>query len=435
MKRRDFSLALTAFLTGCKDMAWYTKGGSLVVSGGQIVTDAQAGQFVFTGVFSGSVTSPANGGVITVNRSSGTFAAKTFGSGAPWLYDNVSAQYLNGVNQNAYNGFTDGQALNATIWGVSAGGPSNTAMGYYTSRALRTSFDSALYGSVNMNTNGKGNVGAPVWPGAYGTQTNQTMFLSFWGKSANPFQGTGGGDGSTKILRVSQVGDVQYRGGANIAASGTQNYYNSAASGGGDIQPSFATIRNGNAGNWMRHDCWWDTTSGGSLSSAGQLINMWNGVMGSGIPFTYFSYSGNSGNFEACHVTDILYTSNQQTNTTWTPATALECPNPSTPCTFTNIVPNLLGYDDGHGLSAGNNYDMCGIYLDADFQRPEIADSATWDVSPTSTMNREIQGVWQRNSSTQIQSTILQGQFAALAGKYLYWVNGRGTAEQIGHWV
>src|SRR6185312_2470540 len=66
--------------------------------------------------FSVTGSSFAHGSKLTVNMTSGTFPARNFGT-APWLYDTVDAQYVNGVNKNAYAGFTDGTDTGHLVWG------------------------------------------------------------------------------------------------------------------------------------------------------------------------------------------------------------------------------------------------------------------------------------------------------------------------------
>jgi hypothetical protein len=412
-------------------MSLYVLGGSIVMSGGAMGTDGFSGGG-FVSSFPFTVTGTVgNGNPLTVSRSSGTFAAKQFGSGSPQLFDTMVHQYVNGVDQNAYSGFTDGQQVTHQLYStVSSDWSGTSVLTYSTSRTMRTSFDSAMYSSQPMPSSGKTAVGQPPWPGAYGTQNNQTLYVSFWGRCSAPLQGTGGGDSSCKIFRISQQGDLSVRSGYLTADSGGCGYWSTLTPYPGD-QGNFETLRSGNANNWYRHETWWDNTTGGFVSSAGQLRNDWSGVMGSGNPFIPFELSsiGNPPHdFEACHPADVMYASNAPANVFWDTATG-------SPPTMGNIVCNLMGYDDGHALSSGTIYDIAQVYYDPDFQRFEVSDASTWDVSPTSVMNREIQGQWSRNSSTQCTVYQSQGQFASLSGKYLWYVNGRNSAEQVGHWT
>lgn len=416
-------------------MAWYTKGGLLVVSSGGQIADSGGGggnivnfsPFTTTGTV-------GNGNTLTITRSSGTFAAKSFGSGAPQLFDTVDKQYVNGVNQDAYNGFADGTDIAHLIYARQTSdfsGQTGVQMRYYTSRSLRTSFDTALYASLNMGANGKSSVSRPPWPGAYGTQNNQTLYASFWGRCSAPLQGAGGGDSSCKIFRVTSGGDDSVRSGVDTQDSGVAGYTSSLNPFPG-TQPNFETFRSGNANLWYRHETWWDNTSGGGLSTAGNLRNDWSGVMGGGNRFMKFAYSGigtTTHDFEACHPADVMYASNAPTNVWWDSVTGGN--------TFANIILNHMGYDDGHGLSAGTNYDIAQVYYDPNFERLELADSATWPTLdfPTTGVNREVQGKWTRDSSTQCTFTISQGQFASLSGLYVYYVNGRNTAEKVCQFV
>lgn len=395
---------------------------------------APTGNVISTAPFTVTVVgggNASNGSRLIVMRSSGTFAAKSFGSGAPQLFDTVDKQYVNGINLNVYNGFTDGTSIAHLIYGrqssdiPAGGGLFGTDVKYYTSRPLRTSFDTALYAGLNMGANGKTSVSRPFWPAAYGTQNNQTLYASFWARCSAPFQGAGGGDSSCKIFRVTSGGDDSVRSGVDTQDSGVAGYTSSLNPFPAQ-QSNFETFRSGNANAWYRHETWWDNTSGGGLSIAGNLRNDWSGVMGGGNPFKLLFYSGIGSaphDFEACHSADVMYASNAPTNVWWDSVTGGN--------TFANIILNHMGYDDGHGLSAGTNYDIAQVYYDPNFERPELYDQVAWDVSPTSTMNREVQGLWTRNSSTQIAVTLSQGQFTTLPGKRLGYVNGRNMAEEI----
>jgi hypothetical protein len=380
--------------------------------------------------FTGSVVgggNAGNGSKLIITRSSGAFAAKSFGAGAPQLFDTVGHQYSNGIDLNVYSGFADGTSIANLIYARQSKDIGfGTDVKYYTSRSLRTSFDSALYAGLNMSGSGKTSVSRPLWPAAYGTQNNQTLYASFWARCSAPFQGAGGGDTSNKIFRVTSGGDDSVRSGLNTADSGGCGYTSALNPYPGN-QPNFETLRTGNANAWYRHETWWDNTSGGGLSTAGNLRNDWSGVMGGGNPFKKFFYSGIGAAphlFEACHPVDVLYMPDvTPSNVWWDSITGGN--------TFANIILNHMGYDDGHGLSAGTSYDIAQVYYDPNFERPELYDQATWDTSPASTMNREVQGLWTRDSATQITVTLSQGQFVSLPGKRLGYANTRSTAEEM----
>jgi len=342
------------------------------------------------------------------------------------LYDTVDHQWVNGVDQNAYSGFSDGTSIAHLIYGgqASDNGSGLDVVKYWTSRAKRTAYQSSVYAVVNMQL-GKSWIGSPYWPGAWGTRNNLTLFASFWAKSTNAFQGTGGGDISTKLMRTqSTPGGNQA--GTNFAASGSIGWCSNLNPGGsGD----FRQLRNGNGGVWMRHDFWLDQTTGDINSTAGQLINIWSGVMGSGTPFHVSSYSGFGGDFNISHPADALYSpANLPTNSWWDPA--------DNGMAFSNIDVNVLGYDDGHGLSAGNNYDIAELYIDPDIWRFEVSDSLTWDAGPTSTMDRENCGHWSRDSDTQCTVQLNFGQFpSSQTGLALWLVNpsDRQNAVRVCH--
>src|SRR6185437_9480943 len=88
---------------------------------------------------------------------------------SPWIFDQVSQQWVNGSAQNLYAGFTDGQTVPTTgIWTDLPQIPSRTTpQQFWTSRAKRTSYATAQYAIPSMIANGKAYVGKPVWPAAW----------------------------------------------------------------------------------------------------------------------------------------------------------------------------------------------------------------------------------------------------------------------------
>jgi hypothetical protein len=355
----------------------------------------------------------ANGQQLIVTRTSGTFAAKSFGSGSPQLFDTIDYQYSNGVDLGLYSGFADGTDIGTTLYArqsksFAAG---TDIMRYYTSRSKRTSFDTAVYATLGM-TLGKGCLGTALWPAAYGTRNNQTLYISYIGKSRLPYtnDGSGGaGEASNKTFRIINSSYSQTAGSDAIGRLG--NGFNGQIDR-ASLSSSFVTNITGPgfADQWVRYECHADVTNG--------IVEIWANQQ-----FVIQRYSGYGGEWECCHSSDVLYANQALTDTFFNPS--------KYGVTFDLIDFGLFGFDDGHNLSDGDDYDLAQIYQDPNIERFEISDAATWDVGPTSTMNRELCGRWSRDSSTQCTVYISQGQFASLSGKYLWYVNGRNTAEKV----
>jgi hypothetical protein len=264
---------------------------------------------------------------------------------------------------------------------------------------------------VSMSGNGKGCVGLPKWPVAYGTQNNTTLYISVWFKSANPYTSDGsggGGDGTNKFLRLT---DTSY----NSTIQG-DNFFARTSAG----YPTVDTFTRdgffgitGFGGTWTRMELWADLTNG--------IINPWWQQA-----FLQWTFSGFGGVFEFCHPTDVLYAPNAPVNSYWDPS--------AQGMTFDAVCAGQFPYDDGHSFSSGNSVDVAQVYVDPDIQRFEISDASAWNIGPTATANREIQGRWSRDSSTQCTVYQSQGQFGSLSGKYLWHITGRTTAEQVGFW-
>jgi len=105
----------------------------------------------------------------------------------------------------------------------------------------------------------------------------------------------------------------------------------------------------------------------------------------------------------------------------------------------TTAPPSSLGYDGQSGdVHGGQEHDIANVYVDTEWQRFEISDSPTWDIGPnqygsnTTGIAREVQGRWRRVSDTMVELHLNHGQFASLAGKYLWYVDSFTTATLIG---
>lgn len=369
-----------------------------------------AGQFTFAAPFTGAggvKTTPwAHGVPFTINAPPGTFPSPPTGTQFEWLYDTVDKQLLNGVNQNAYAGFTNGQTIPHGPWqNLSQDAADGDTQTYQTAApALRTIYNTAGYGTLNMNSNGKGYVGNPTWPVAFGTQANKSLYCSVWMMSVNAYGSAGGGGPITKVIRMDTQPNTGL-GGNNYSATGPCPLGSAAGIGWQSNRTtsdgSFQNTRTGNAGVWRRFQYWIEAQNGGSQwSSGGNVINAWLGNQGSGNNKFYLCTNSayGTGSFEICHAADKMYATLAPTNSFFD-ASSL----------FTNLTLSVIGFDDGGGNSTGNTLYIGEVALQLGLSRVETHDSP-WDQSPTSSMNSEYCFV-QWLSSSQISVTPNWGQF------------------------
>jgi hypothetical protein len=361
------------------------------------------------------------------------FPSRLYGNAA-MLWDDVDHQFVNGVNQNAYAGFTDGQTIGTTlIYGGQSSGSGPDHMGIWTSQPRRTQYQSAVYGTVNFTiSNGKSYLGNPFWPIAWGTRNNSSMYLSFWGMSVNPFTlGTtslGAGTFTNKMLRytTAAVGSANDPLIGIDCFAGGGSYTSNSNNSQGDNGP----YRDGSAMRWLRHEFWLEAQSGASkYSTLGNITEAWTGSMGAGQRYVIRNHSSRGGAFEACHPADAIYSpANLPTDSWW------DTQNFPAALPYSYVNTPLFGFDDSGtgGGSLGNSYYISEVYADPDLGRFELSDSPVWDAGPTSTMNRELCGQATRDSNTQYTVTLNFGQFpAGRRGLYLWFVTGRTTATLI----
>lgn len=392
------------------------ESGSYSLSGQAVTLTHNGAVSGFTptpGVFSASGTA-GHDQPLTITYLSGTFASRSFGSGAPWLYDRVSQQFVNGTNEDAYNGLSNGALINVgDVWQDNALTGVDSAY-YSTSRTRRHARSSALYTNAG-HTPEKMGVGRAVWPSAWGSQTNTRLYVSWWYKSTLglTYDAPGGDGPSTKPFRINDAGGNG--GGTNFLGSGGDSAFcmETMDSGGANRSGFF----HGNAGyagadTWQRIEMFFDRTN--------QTADLWlDGI------YCKITNSGAGGDFEFRSNALKLYTANTSNNNRWNP----------TGMTGSGLNVGLVGHDDGHGSSAGNANDIEEIYVDTEFERFEISDSSTWDTGLNATATREICGRWVRNSGTSCTVYPNQGGFSSLSGKYLWYVTGPTTAVLVGQFT
>jgi len=332
-----------------------------------------------------------HGGVLTITGDG--FGPRK--QAAPIIWDIGSAQYVNGTNADACAGFSDGRLINQSVWSASE----NVA--YSLSRPHRHPRLTAHYAGWGQNGNpGKMWLCPPDAP-----PTQKRFYLSFYRKVKNGGYrdgqaASGGGDGSTKIVRIA---GSDYSGtGENVLSAmlyGMRNSHDLAS----------AWIDAGNETTWVRWEIYVDT------------VKQWFDVWKDG-HYHLGSYSGAGGTIEFRPAADWRFRaglSHYQFDAPWLPADV-------------GIEPMLFGYDDGHQLSAGQEVDLSEIYYDDTQARVEISDQATWNDAPGSQVHREAQGRLLDWSATRIRLVLFQGGFESLSGKYLYVIDAEGRASVNG---
>lgn len=386
-------------------------GATSLIQGTASLPGGSSG-FAPSGVFSYSGTAGHNLPLV-ISRSTGTFAARSFGTGAPWLYDTISAQYRNGSNLNAYAALSDGALIPTTVWQDNS--LTSTPSAYYsTSRTKRSAQYAAVYTNAG-HTPEKMGVGRAIWPSTWGSQTNTRMYVSWWARCALGWEwdAPGGDTPSSKPFRVNDSAGAG--GGTNfVGAGGGQTMCLEAFATPGGTRNGFITGGGFFPGDssWCRVELMFDRSA--------QTGDMWiNGA------YCKFEHSAAGGWFEFRPSALKLYTPNTSNDNRWVPVSF----------TSPGINVGLVGYDDGHGSSAGQITDIQEIYVDSDLQRFEISDSPVWNTGLSATATREVCGRWTRNSDTQCTVYPNQGGWTSLSGKYLWYVTSVTTAELVGQFT
>lgn len=368
-----------------------------------------------SGIFSVTATSFAHGQAMTITRSSGSWAARTYGP-HPWLYDLVSEQFFNGTRHTIHAGKADGQAItsNDAVWfsptGVAYNGGAFSVK-YSTSRPMRHPRVSAVYLQNQVEAAMKLMIGPPRWPSTWndGTQNNARLYVRWQAHDRFAYTSQGGAY-QHKLCRYNStsgegIGFCQHSPdsfqyiGAKFSQPAAADYWVKASNGQHACYEMFLDRVNGYAEGY----CHYRYQRGGASSFAA-----------SGFP---------NGEYEFRPISAALYDANPS-NVPFLPGWA-------------NIT-GALGYDGNTNTHTGQEIEVGEIYIDTEWERFEISGSPTWDVSPAPSSNltagtpREIQGRWSRDSASQCTVYINQGAFTSLSGKYLWYVDGFKTATLIG---
>lgn len=339
-------------------------------------------------VISGLSGSVAHGGAITITGTG--FGTKV--QAAPLVWDIASEQFVNGISQNAYSGIANGGLLNTAIWDVAEVAGCIPVI-YSTSRAHRHPRISAHY----FREGEKFCLRAKVPPGS-----QNKFYLSFYRKLKNPAMQTGGGDGSTKLLRGSSY-PTGSAAGTTIVTSDSYE-----ADHANNTDPK-GWVYIGGETTWVRFEIYQDDD------------RKWFDVYKNGA-YHQGSNSSVPGNLEQRPAADWRFTLPGKSGYEF------DVP-PNEWNRAEGIFPILFGYDDGHSASSGQEIDVSEIYYDNTCQRVEVSDQPTWDDSPSSVATREVQGRLMGWSDTSISLALNQGAFSTLEGKYLYVVDANCQAS------
>ena len=339
-------------------------------------------------VISGLSGSVAHGGAITITGTG--FGTKS--QAAPLVWDIASEQFVNGTNQNAYSGIANGGLLNTAIWDVSDVAGCIPVI-YSTSRAHRHPRISAHY----FREGAKFCLRAKVPPGS-----QNKFYLSFYRKLKNPAMQTGGGDGSTKLLRGSSY-PTGSAAGTTIVTSDSYE-----ADHANNTDPK-GWVYIGGETTWVRFEIYQDDD------------RKWFDVYKNGA-YHQGSNSSVPGNLEQRPAADWRFTLPGKSGYEF------DVP-PNEWNRAEGLFPILFGYDDGHSASSGQEVDVSEIYYDNTCQRIEVSDQPTWNDSPSSVASREVQGRLTGWSNTSISLALNQGAFSTLEGKYLYVVDANCQAS------
>lgn len=364
----------------------------------------------------------AHGEAMTVTRSSGSWATRTYGNNA-WLYDIGDKAWQNGTEKTPMSIYSDGDTVaqspsNAvwTAYGTAGTHPIKLARSSG-SRTAPNSRTSAWWYSTTGASNMKTELMQPIWPSAWngGTQNNQRIYASWWFRMKNAY--AGGDQYRGKYMRYNATD-----------GSGVGSHQMNPDSLQQAPQTMFDTGPPSLGSTWYRVEFYGDLAS----DAADGYIR-----------YRYVRQIQSTGTSKGPHEfrSETPYNSSTATGGyLYTSNTALGGSG-NVPFTagWSNITLGAVGYDgQAENNHAGQEHDVANLYVDANWERFEISDNATWSLAPnsfgsTSTGTpREIQGRWSRDSSTQCTVYINQGQFASLSGKYLWYVDDLKTATLIG---
>ncbi|MGC8898750.1 MAG: hypothetical protein ACP5ON_11040 [Bacteroidota bacterium] len=318
-------------------------------------------------------------------------------SAAPLIWDVTAQQFVGGTNRDAYRGLRDGDPINQQIWQYIQFPPSGEIARYSTSRSHRHARVAAHY-----TANGaKLTLGAPRHPDGSSVPppTQKSFYLSFYRRLKFPCDKT---NYCAKSLRVDSPNNSLV-GTTYVGASGIFQVNSTGT--------RAAWIDEGTETNWVRWEMYVDVRK--------QYFDVWkNGHYHLG------SWSGAGGTVEFRPATDWRF------RTPGLPGYQFDAP--ALPANEP-LWPALFGYDQGGaGQSPGQEIDVGEIYYDETLARVEISDQPVWDDSPTSRVQREVQGRLLSWSDGEITFVLYQGAFESLSNKFIYVIDRDGQANTNG---
>jgi len=442
--------SLSAFVTGLTLGQTYSFAIQAVAANGKkslksdpisliTVDNPAAAGFAAEAAFSvsGSV---LDGGLLTIARSSGTFAPKNdthlTHPETAWVWDDVGTTMLGGIDIGANSLVGEGDSIHADLgfWrrnfayaaDVASGNNGRTRLSRDVGqRHLRS--QGRYFTDSTQWVNGQCQsiiVGRPIYPAGDGSLANSKLYVSWWAKwswqiPAN-LTGSGGSDGTEdKLFRINNTAGTYSNVVGMVGTTGNS---------GQTVGDPLTTVQgtkalNVTANTWMRFEVLVDRVSG-----------FYDFFVGS----RYYPSGGSGVWWESRPFAD------------WRYLMAYGAPALDTTPKFgaaANLYPGHIGWDDVTPFnSLGGTVSMTDVYVDTCWRRFEITNNVIWDRSPhpdgftTSTPFwqgghiSEIQRVTDMDSTT-VTLQVKQGSHSSLIGKYLWYVDESDNAELIGLFV
>ncbi len=359
-----------------------------------------------------------HGGTVTITRAAGGLGARP--RPLPWLWDQVSAQYLDGVDQKAYAGLADGDPITTAVWadqGLYQGWDVPEHKLKYTTAAsrLRHARAKAQYGNYAKSASDPkpySRISGPKWPASWGAQANQQLYLSWWlrmnGATPGYPQDASGNGGEDKPLRF---GDT--------FGAGSGHYDLTVAGLTAD------TVGFGNLKSW------------GSLPDPGAAWHRLELFLDrvQGIADLYVNGKLSLGSNSSVNGTNPIEFRPKALYLYASPA--VEGTQLDTGA-WKNLTVHWLGFDDGGStqkFAPGRNVEISEVYLDVTRARVELSTAATWVHRPDVVRTSEVQGRLLSWTAGSIQLELNQGAFASLAGLYLWVITDAGEAIRVGRFA
>ena len=311
----------------------------------------------------------ADGGLVTIARSSGSFGAKS--QAAPLLFDTVQ-------NQSEYSALNDGDAVlvgGTNPWLASSGSAGTVKIAKTGHRHTRST---AHYKSLG---GGQVVLENPYAPGSSSPpDTIRTLYVSWWQKfSVSPYELTN--NASHKFIRVWNGGNDDLR----VSWTQHQLFVTNTNAGGSSAITADYTTDHWSAGSWHKHELWVDGDTG--------VVQAW--VNGTSV--------GSISNAATTHLCDPTYPS--------------------------GLRVSLIGFDPANGTAEKFDltYDMDDVWIDTTRQRFVIANSATWAFATV----REDQPAtaW---ATGEVTVTANFGVLDPTSECFLHFVSEAGATECIG---